>query len=110
MSTDNVWVSRAGVEAVESAFRAARDEIRDLAHAATGDERRPVREAYIAACFVLDRHRDRALIEVGLPTAGGPARPEFADAPAQEYPLVGPPDWPLVNRSAVRGGVHRSSP
>ena len=121
MSDEQAWPTRAVVDRVAAGFRGARDELREKAHAAFGDENAEVRQLWLDAIFVLDAWRDRTLAALGEPTPVD-AHPELADEPPGEWPLVNPvrDTWPVSPANRTRNdaswtwkpqpGMHRSSP
>lgn len=97
MSDQQRWLTEDAVQAVFDLWQQLRDEVRDRAHAATGDDNLPVRKALLDVAFRLNELDDELRFRIGLPPRVAP-EPESAALSSQP-----PTDWPLVDRQEPTG-------
>jgi hypothetical protein len=77
--TDVIFTRREAAQIILGKFKEFRDQVRAEAHAATGDDRRLRREAFLEVAFNLDAWREEVLAVLGVPPLVGPPRPQLAD-------------------------------
>jgi hypothetical protein len=105
-----VYTPREAADIALAGYTELRDEVRQRAHDAFGDEKAPVRAALLEAVFLMDRWRDVMLARFGVESPAGAAGPVLRDVdfPAGSELQVG---RVVANRGRTFGsrGVGRAS-